>query len=94
MVALDETSAIKLAAANPTATSTAPPDLGNLYTSTENLFKNPANLFTVGAVEGDLEKFEDILSATPGNLAANTLKLNYFVFQTDVIIRGAKWSNF
>lgn len=88
MVAIDESSAIKLAAANAAATTNSPP---NLVPTT--LFQNPANLFTSGGVEGDLGKLEDILNAVPGNLSSNTLKLNYYIFQTDVIIRGSKWSS-
>ncbi len=88
MVAIDEASAIKLAALNPGATSVTPPNLGQ-----SSLFHNPANLFTTGGVEGDLEKFEDVLNATSTNLAGNTVKLNYYIFQTDVLIRGAKWTN-
>jgi uncharacterized protein (TIGR02599 family) len=88
MVAIDEPSAIKLAAANPGATTTSPP---NLVPST--LFQDPSKLFTTGGVEGDLDKFQDILNASPGNVASNTIKLNYYIFQTDVIIRGSKWTS-
>jgi len=96
MVAIDEPSAIRLAAANPGATSVAPPaQLPNTYGATGSLFMDPSKLLTNtagGVTEGDLEKFEDILNATPGNLTGNTIKLNYYVFQTDVVIRGAHWS--
>jgi len=88
MVAIDEASAIKLAAVNAGANSTAPPDLGQ-----SSLFSNPSKLFTSGGVKGDLDKFQDVLNAVPGNVISNTLKLNYYIFQTDVIIRGAKWTN-
>jgi hypothetical protein len=67
--------------------------LGNL--SSTALFKDPTKLFTSSTVpEGDLQKFEDVLNAVPGNVGGNTIKLNYYVFQTDVIIRGAKWTAF
>ncbi|MEI9998945.1 MAG: hypothetical protein WDO13_07140 [Verrucomicrobiota bacterium] len=92
MVAIDEASAVRLSNKYPAATATNPPPLANIASSM-TLFQNPNSLLTSNGVEGDLEKFEDILNAIPGNLANNTLKLNYFVFQTDVIIRGAKWSN-
>jgi uncharacterized protein (TIGR02599 family) len=88
MVVIDEASAIKLAAANPGAGSSSPPNLGQ-----SSLFQDPTKLFTSGGVKGDLDKFEDVLNAVPGNLAGNTIKLNYYVFQTDVLIRGAKWTN-
>ena len=84
MVAIDEASGIKLAAANGTAT----PNLGQ-----STLFQNPDNLFTAAGVEGDLDKFQDILSALPGNIAGNKIKLTYSVFQTDLAIRESKWSN-
>ena len=80
------------AAAFPSATPTSPPNLGQLASSSPPLFTDPTKLLTVGGVEGDLEKFEDILNATPGNPAGNKIKLNYYVFQTDVIIRAAKWT--
>jgi len=83
MVAIDETSGTRLAAKYPNASSISPPDLGNLFTSSPALFQKPGQLFTTGGVEGDLEKLEDTL---------NSLKLNYYVFQSDVIIRGAKWT--
>jgi len=93
MVAIDEPSALRLAAAHTGASSTSPPDLGDLTTSTAALFQDPSKLFTSSSVpEGDLEKFEDVLNAKAGNVAGNTLKLNYSVFQTDVIIRSSKWS--
>jgi uncharacterized protein (TIGR02599 family) len=88
MVAIDEASAIKLAAVNGSATSLSPPNLGQ-----SSLFTDPTKLFTNGGVKGDLDKFQDVLNAVPGNVAGNTLKLNYFIFQTDVLIRGAKWTN-
>jgi uncharacterized protein (TIGR02599 family) len=96
MVAIDEPSATRLAAAypSPTYNSTNPPDLGQLATSATPLFNDPTQLLTSSTVpEGDLEKFEDILAAKPGNLTGNKIKLNYFVFQTDVIIRSSKWSS-
>jgi len=91
MVAIDDASGARLAAKYSSATSTSPPDLGNLITSTAALFQKPAQLFT-GTTESDLQLFEDILNASPGNKAGNTVKCNYYVFQSDVIIRGAKWT--
>ncbi len=58
-----------------------------------SLFTDPTKLFTNGGVKGDLDKFQDVLNALPGNIASNTIKLNYYIFQTDVLIRGAKWTN-
>jgi len=94
MVAIDEASGARLAA-TPTysgCTSASPPDMGNLSTSTAALFKDPSKLHSAGATTGDLEKLEDVLNATPGNVTGNTVKCNFYVFQTDVIIRGAKWT--
>jgi len=88
MVSIDEASAIKLAALNPGAGSSSPPNLGQ-----SSLFTDPTKLYTSGGVKGDLDKFEDVLNAVPGNIAGNAIKLNYYVFQTDVLIRGAKWTN-
>jgi len=89
MVAIDEPSAIKLAAANPSASTTSPPHL-----VPTTLFQLPSNLFTVGGTEGDLDKLQDILNASNtggNNPPINKIKLNYYIFQTDVVIRGAKW---
>jgi len=83
MVAIDEASGARLAAKYPTASSTAPPDLGNLITSSSALFQKPTHLHSAGGTTGDLE----LLQAT-----LNSLKANYYVFQTDVVIRGAKWT--
>ena len=33
------------------------------------------------------------INAVSGNIAGNAIKLNYYIFQTDVLIRGAKWTN-
>jgi uncharacterized protein (TIGR02599 family) len=88
MVAIDEASAIKLAAVNGSATSLSTPNLGQ-----NSLFSDPTKLFTNGSVKGDLDKFQDVLNAVPGNIASNAIKLNYYIFQTDVLIRGAKWTN-
>jgi len=84
MVAIDEASATRLAAKYPSATSASPPDLGNLSTSSPALFQDPRKLFTSGGVTGDLQTFENTLTG---------LKLNYYVFQTDVVIRSAKWTS-
>ena len=89
MVAIDEPSAIKLEAANPSGSNSNPP---NIVPAT--LFQNPANLYTVGGTEGDLDKLQDILNASTtggNNPTINKIKLNYYIFQTDVVIRGAKW---
>jgi uncharacterized protein (TIGR02599 family) len=88
MVAIDEASAIKLAAANGSANTLSTPNLGQ-----STLFSNPSLLFTNGSTKGDLDKFQDVLNAVPGNISGNAIKLNYYIFQTDVLIRGAKWTN-
>lgn len=59
----------------------AMPDLGQAQ-----LFKD------AGRLDSDLAQFENVLNALPGNMAGNTIKLNYRVFQTEVALRGAKWS--
>jgi len=89
MVAIDEPSAIKLEAANPGFTASTPP---NLIPST--MFQFPTSLYTVGGTEGDLDKLQDILNASNtggNNPPINKIKLNYYIFQTDVVLRGAKW---
>ena len=40
----------------------------------------------------DISALEKVLSAKSGNIAGNGIPLNYYVFQTNVAIRGAKWS--
>jgi uncharacterized protein (TIGR02599 family) len=58
-----------------------PPNLG-----LAPLFKESAKL------NDDLAELEKNLGALPGNAAGNTIPLRYEVFQTEVAIRGAKWS--
>jgi uncharacterized protein (TIGR02599 family) len=77
MVAIDEPSAIKLAAKNGTAMPKLIPT---------SLFTNSANL------QQDLDTLEKILTATPGNATGNTIPLNYIVMNSDVSIHAAKWS--
>jgi uncharacterized protein (TIGR02599 family) len=51
-------------------------------------------LFTdASKLDDDLQALEDICLAKPGNLTGNTLKLNYRVFSTDILMRQAKWSS-
>jgi uncharacterized protein (TIGR02599 family) len=44
-------------------------------------------------LDEDIRAVEDICIAKPGNLAGNTMPLTYRVFNTDIIMREAKWSN-
>ncbi len=78
MVAIDEASAIKLC-----TTSAAP----NAKLGLNGLFTQAKNLQT------DLQQLENNLAAAPGNVAGNTIPLSFRVFQTEVAIRGAKWTS-
>lgn len=79
MVALDEASAMKL---------------GNTTAAPNALLGLNATLFTEAKnFQADLQTLKDNLSATPGNAAQNKMKLNFRVFQTEVAIRGAKWTS-
>lgn len=52
-----------------------------------------AGLFrNAGSLEADLRAVEDICNAEPGNPTQNTLRLNYRVFTTDLMMREARWS--
>ena len=61
--------------------STSPPNLG-----LNNLFQNPAGL------QDDLATLGRNLAGLPGNPAGNQIPLRYEIFQSEVAIRGAKWS--
>jgi uncharacterized protein (TIGR02599 family) len=78
MVAIDEASALKLG-------NTSMPPMSNLGMG--SLFTKSANL------QGDLQILEDNLGAVSGNAAGNRIPLHYRVFQSEVPLRGAKWSN-
>ncbi len=82
MVVIDEPSAVRLQ-----GNSTNVPSAINLAGITPPLFINAANM------SNDIQSVENICNATPGNLTGNTTRLNYRIFYSDVIIRGAKWSN-
>ncbi len=73
--------AIDEASAIKLGNSATPPPLGMA-----NLFQNTAQL------QADLATLEGNLAATSGNAAGNNMTLNFHVFQTDVAIREAKWS--
>jgi uncharacterized protein (TIGR02599 family) len=79
MVAIDEPSAVKLAAKNGSA-------MPNLF---------PPQIFTDSTkLEADLTAFEGILAASPGNATGNTIPLNYIVMNSVVSIHSSKWSAF
>ena len=90
MVAIDEPSAIRLI---PDGTTTAPTFISTLFQGTTKLFQTPYNPpFNASA---------PVSNPPPNNLDAdlNTLsqvliahKVNYRIFDTDIAIRGAKWS--
>jgi uncharacterized protein (TIGR02599 family) len=80
MIVIDEPSAIRLQ-----GTSTTVPAAINL--STKNLFTDATKLAS------DIQSVEDICNAKSGNLTGNTLHLNYRIFESDVIMRDAQWSN-
>src|SRR5262249_30171413 len=81
MVAIDEPSAIRLAAASGGA-------VPNLFPTSPKLFTQSANL------QQDLATLESILAAKPGNTAGNRIPLNYIVMDSNVNIPSAKWSAF
>lgn len=80
MVVIDEASASRLQ-----GTSTSVPAGINLANTT--LFTDATRL------DADLTTMEDICNAKSGNLTGNTVKLNYRIFSTDIIMRQAKWSS-
>jgi hypothetical protein len=51
------------------------------------LFTDAANL------SSDIQAVEDICNAKTGNLTGNHQRLTYRVFNTEIIMREAKWSN-
>jgi uncharacterized protein (TIGR02599 family) len=82
MVIIDEPSAIRLQGA-----STAIPTAINFSALTPPLFTDATKLNV------DLQSVQDICNAKSGNLTGNTLRLNYRIFDADVIMRDAEWSN-
>jgi uncharacterized protein (TIGR02599 family) len=80
MIVIDEPSALRIQ-----GTSTTPPAALDLAST--NLFKDASLL------ESDIQAVEDICNAKSGNLTGNTQKLVYRVFNSDLIMREAKWSN-
>lgn len=80
MIVIDEPSAIRLQGA-----STSVPAAINFSSTT--LFTDATKL------AADIQSVEDICNAKAGNLTGNTLRLNYRIFYSDVIMRDAKWSN-
>lgn len=78
MVAIDEKSALRLAEKY----GTQPPPL-----VPSTLFRSSSDLTS------DLDRLEKILTAAPGNEANNTIPLNYVIFNSQISIRGAKWSS-
>lgn len=79
MVAIDEPSALRL---------------GN-GAAAPNFLQGPSGvLFTDSTRLGqDLQALGNNLDAAPGNAAGNRVRLNYRVFQSEVALRNAKWSN-
>jgi uncharacterized protein (TIGR02599 family) len=67
---------------------------GSAHTLPYAIDLSATGLFTdAGKLDDDVQAVEDICNAKPGNLTGNTLRLTYRVFNSDIIIRGAKWSN-
>ena len=79
MIAIDEASAVRLQGSAKT-----PPAAINLAGT--GLFTDAASL------DADVQAVEDICNAKSGNLTGNTMKLNYRVFSSEIIVRDAKWS--
>jgi uncharacterized protein (TIGR02599 family) len=80
MVVIDETSAARIQGAGTTVPK-------GIDLEKAGLFKDATQLAT------DLQAVEDICNTKTGNLTGNTVKLNYRIFTTDLIMREAKWSN-
>lgn len=80
MIVIDETSAARIQ-----GSGTTPPHAIDFHSV--DLFKDATKL------DGDIQKVEDICNAVPGNLTGNTVHLTHRVFNTDIIMRDAKWSN-
>jgi len=80
MIVIDEPSAIRLQ-----GNSTAVPAAIDFSGTT--LFKNATNLTS------DLQSVENICNAASGNLTGNKLRLNYRIFDSEVMLRDAQWSN-
>jgi len=79
MVAIDETSATHL---NPNGSTTPPSLISGL-----SFFKTTSATYTTGSPNADINN--DLSTLTT---ALSAQKVNYRVFDTDVAIRGAKWS--
>ncbi|MDR1191322.1 MAG: Verru_Chthon cassette protein C [Verrucomicrobiales bacterium] len=77
MVAIDEDSAVKV------CQDETSPDFG-----LDNLFQSVGR--DQVQLQADLETLKNTLDAGRGN---NAVPLNYHIFQTNVAIRGAKWSS-
>lgn len=80
MIVIDEPSAARLQ-----GNSTTPPAAIDLTKT--SLFTNAANM------AADIQAVEDICNAKSGNLTSNTLRLTYRIFNSEIGIRDAKWSN-
>ncbi len=78
MIVIDEPSAIRLQ-----GNSTTVPSAINFST----LFTDATKL------TADIQSVEDVCNAKSGNITGNTVRLNYRIFTSDVIMRDAKWSN-
>jgi hypothetical protein len=82
MIVIDEPSAIRLQ-----GNSITVPTAINLAAINPPIFTSAANLAT------DIVSVQKICNATAGNLTSNKMPLNYRIFNSDVILRQAKWSN-
>ncbi|EDY17388.1 hypothetical protein CfE428DRAFT_5074 [Chthoniobacter flavus Ellin428] len=80
MIVIDEASATRLQGGSANV-----PTAIDLHAT--GLFTDAANM------SSDLQAVEDICSAKPGNLTGNRQRLTYHVFNTEIIMREAKWSN-
>ena len=80
MIVIDETSAARIQ-----GSGTTPPAAINLALTT--LFTDATKL------DADVQSVEDICNAKAGNVTGNSIRLTHKVFNTDIIMRDAKWSN-
>jgi uncharacterized protein (TIGR02599 family) len=80
MIVLDETSASRLQGSATTVPAAIDLSTTGLFTEADQFL-------------ADIQALEDICNARPGNRTGNTQKLTYRVFNTEILLREAKWSH-
>jgi hypothetical protein len=80
MVVIDEASASRLQGSSAGVPKAIDLGAASLFTDAHN-------------VDADVQAVEDICNAKVGNITGNRQRLNYRVFNTEIIMREAKWSS-